>query len=126
MGGRVIAREFGVVIVDDAVSDAGDVVKLLDEAVALMRQEGKHALAFHMGNLVDSTVGERSAELAAYFASIAPADARVAMVHFRDAYLETLTRNAAGVLQQHGLQAYASPSPTEAEAWLRRTATPKS
>lgn len=123
MVGEVIRRDFGVTVVDHAITRKEDVEALLNRAVDLMREGAPPAMLYYMSNFPDGIEGVDARALAAHCISIAPPGLRIALIHHADRLLISLGEEILDEYRKHGIAIEMFGRPDAGEAWLRSRAT---
>lgn len=119
MAGRLIVRDFGVIVLDEAVAGSEDVTKALGQAADAMRSGAPARIAYVMAHLTLDLDEDGVRALACHAVDILPAELRVAMVHARNPRMRAFADIAVETFSALSVPARVCASLGEAEAWLR-------
>jgi hypothetical protein len=119
-GGQVIVREYGIVIIDEAVAGADEVMALLDQAAASAEGRTCPGVAYVMANLTLDVDAVSARELARYAISVMPEGFRFALIHARRDFMVEMSRHVVEEMTEQGVEATACATLNQAEAWLRQ------
>jgi hypothetical protein len=119
MSGEVLRRDFGVVVIDHAITHKPDVEALLSRAAGLMKVGAPACLLYHMSKLPDGIEAQDAQDLASFFIAQAPDNLRIALIHFGDRHLISLGEAIMDEYRRHNIEIDMFSAPADGEAWLR-------